>query len=750
MTLPTRVAALLLALPCAVIAQNVAEVQVAPPAVTLRVGERSGLLATAFDRAGNVMSSVHVLWSSNNTQVARVDNNGTVTGVANGVAIIEGRVGARKGSAAVQVVGGTKPALQPPPLQPATSSNDAGGVGQPSGTGSATVLRIEPPTLYLLPSENVRASPRGLKNDGSPAAPVTVTWKSFRPDIANVDANGVVVALAPGQATVQAMTTNGLTATAPVVVQQSDIAIRETGTISMGPGDLDTVHVIVPAQGGRLVSPLALQWSSSDPNVVRVSLTGVITAISPGKANLAVSGLLQARNVDVVVHRSVALLAVRPRWQDEVLVPVGGTSKFEATALGTDRTPVLESPLTWSVADTSIARFDPATSLLTGISAGKTQVVVKGPGQGLSVSWNVRVVAGAVKLSAARIGLPLGKRFVVKGSYADETGTLMGSIAGLTWTAESPQVATVGDDGTITAVDHGHGRITATAPGGRSATVDVFVQGEFVVASSRAGAFELYVGERSNLAQLRRLVADTASEPAFSPDGSRIAFTSATLHGGRHDIAVMDADGANVTRLANSSGSDSRAQFTSDGNAVVFQSERTGHSQVFVQPITGSAAVQLTQEPAVNMQPAVSPDGEMIAFVSTRDAGTNIWLMAKDGSNQRPFTRTAGSSRSTAPHFLRDGSLVYLLETKANGRTTTQVVKGDIATGRLTMLTGTDLLIADYAVAATGDVIALVVNVQAGGKPFYRVYVQRVGTAAGAVPVPTTGAEQMVTPAFMP
>src|SRR6185503_10824712 len=165
------------------------------------------------------------------------DNNGTVTGVANGVAIIEGRVGARKGSAAVQVVGGTKPALQAPPPPPATSSNDAGVPGQPPGTGAATVLRIEPPTIYLLPSENVRASPRGLKNDGSPAAPVTVSWKSFRPDIANVDANGVVVALAPGQATVQAISTNGLTATAPVVVQQSDIAIREAGPISMGPGD---------------------------------------------------------------------------------------------------------------------------------------------------------------------------------------------------------------------------------------------------------------------------------------------------------------------------------------------------------------------------------------------------------------------------------------------------------------------------------------------------------------------------------
>ena len=73
MTVPARIAALLLAVPCASVAQNVAEVQVAPPALTLRVGERSGLLATAFDRAGNVISNVRVLWSSNNVIVARVD-----------------------------------------------------------------------------------------------------------------------------------------------------------------------------------------------------------------------------------------------------------------------------------------------------------------------------------------------------------------------------------------------------------------------------------------------------------------------------------------------------------------------------------------------------------------------------------------------------------------------------------------------------------------------------------------------------
>src|SRR5260370_11328733 len=112
-----------LSTPGVVFAQNVVEVQVAPPSIMLKVGEKSGLLATAFDRVGNVIPTVRVIWSSNNVAVAKVDNNGTVTAVGGGVAIIEARVGSRQGQAAVQVVGapagGGAQGAQPGPGAPA-------------------------------------------------------------------------------------------------------------------------------------------------------------------------------------------------------------------------------------------------------------------------------------------------------------------------------------------------------------------------------------------------------------------------------------------------------------------------------------------------------------------------------------------------------------------------------------------------------------------------------------------------------
>src|SRR5438477_11031936 len=145
MTRDGLIVALGFMIPLAASAQNVAEVQVAPPTVTIRVGERSGLLATAFDRIGNVVPTVRIIWSSNNVNIAKVDNNGTITGVANGVAIIEARVGARRCQAAVRVTGGASPAPPPapppgPPAPPPPPGQDLS--GQPSGSGPAAALRL--------------------------------------------------------------------------------------------------------------------------------------------------------------------------------------------------------------------------------------------------------------------------------------------------------------------------------------------------------------------------------------------------------------------------------------------------------------------------------------------------------------------------------------------------------------------------------------------------------------------------------
>jgi len=87
------------------------------PTVTLRVGERSGLLATAFDRIGNVIPPS----ASSGRPTTSTSRRSTTTAPSPGsqrCAIVEARVGARRGQAAVQVTGGAT-APPPPPAAPA-------------------------------------------------------------------------------------------------------------------------------------------------------------------------------------------------------------------------------------------------------------------------------------------------------------------------------------------------------------------------------------------------------------------------------------------------------------------------------------------------------------------------------------------------------------------------------------------------------------------------------------------------------
>jgi len=740
-------------------AQTVADLQVAPPQVTIKVGERSGLLATAFDRAGNVIPTARITWSSKNIKIARVDNNGTVIGVAGGETIVEAAAGQRKGSVIVQVTGAAAPAQpaaasgQPAAAAAAPATTDAF-AGQPVGAGAAAALRIDPPTIYLLPSENVRVYPRALREDGSPAAPVQVTWKSLKEDVASVDANGNVVGLAAGQGTVLMSGPGGLTATAPVIVDQAEFTILEGAAVTMSPGDLDTLHVIVPSQGSRLVNSLtSLQWSSSDQSVAQVSLTGVLKAVNSGKATLTVTGLRQQKSIDILVHRAVEALAVRPKASVDVAVPLTATVRFFAQPLAADNNPVPEAKVRWTLADTTVASFDTATGLLTGRKLGRTQLTARGPGpQPATVTWNVTVIAGAVKLSVGRVGLSQSGRVTIKANFADDSGVVIGPASGLSWASDAPGVATVGLDGTVSAVGYGRARITATAPGGKTASATVFVGADLVVVSTRGGRAQLFWVDRQNLADLHRVTPppDTAAagEPAFSPDGSRIAYV--TTRDGNPEVYVMDADGANPVRLTTDPQPDGHPAFSADGSTVFFQSPRSGKMQVYSVGVDGTGLKALTTD-SLSQMPAASPDGRTVAYVSYRNKSYDIWLMAPDGTNQRAFTRTPAPTQELEPRFLRDGSLVYVQERREANKTVRQVIKADLASGTTTTLTGIDLWISSFAVSATGDMLALVVPGDPDNKknPMAKVFLQPVGGGAAA-PIPTTGAEQLLAPAFLP
>ena len=195
-------AGLLGLVPASLRAQTASEVQVTPETMTLAVGQKQPIFATAYDRQGNLIASAKFTFWSSDTSIAKVTREGTVQGVAAGLAKVEARTQGRRASLAVLITGA------------------AGGAGS-----AGSLLTLEPTTAMLLPGETVRITPQAVHEDGSATAVGKMTWKSLKPEVATVDSTGLVLAVAPGKSIVQASAPAGLMATLPVEVEQADIAL---------------------------------------------------------------------------------------------------------------------------------------------------------------------------------------------------------------------------------------------------------------------------------------------------------------------------------------------------------------------------------------------------------------------------------------------------------------------------------------------------------------------------------------------
>jgi TolB protein len=238
--------------------------------------------------------------------------------------------------------------------------------------------------------------------------------------------------------------------------------------------------------------------------------------------------------------------------------------------------------------------------------------------------------------------------------------------------------------------------------------------GEIAFESNQTGNWEIFLLDlRTGAARnLTKHPADDLS-PAWSPDGSKLVFSSDRNGDNQPELYVMEADGSKVQRVStssngyrnagwspdggalvvslgfgqmyvmNSDGSDERwlaygfsPSFSPDGRWVLYSADtRTNpNSDVFLYDTAQRQITNLTANPANDWGAVWSPDGTRIAFVSSRAGRSRIYTMNLDGKDVRSITTQGANDLS--PGWSPDGwQIVYT--SGENGNTQLYVIDAD-------------------------------------------------------------------------
>ena len=401
--------------------------------VTLNVGQTQVLAATVSpDNA----TDKTVTWNSSNVVVASVSAEGVVRAVSAGTATISATAGNFTADCSVTVV-----------------------MSVASVSLNKTELTIEKGKSETL---TATVSP-------SDATDKTVSWKSSNTSVVTVDQNGRVTAVNAGSAVITVTTNDGsktATCKVTVVIPVTSVSLNKTElTIEKGKSETLTATVSPSDATDKTVS-----WKSSNTSVATVDQNGKVTAVNAGSAVITVTTKDGSKTATCNVTVVIPVTSVSLN-KTELTIEKGKSETLTATVSPSDAT---DKTVSWKSSNTSVVTVD-QNGRVTAVNAGSAVITVTTKDGSKTATCNVTVVIPVTSVSLNKTELT-----IEKGKSETLTATVSPSDAtdkAVTWQSSNTAVATVDQNGKVTAKELGNVTITVTTKdGSKTATCSVTVK----------------------------------------------------------------------------------------------------------------------------------------------------------------------------------------------------------------------------------------------------------------------------------
>lgn len=412
--------------------------------LTLKKGDSATLTATISPEG----ASKEVTWRSTQESVVSVDQTGKVTGLKVGTATIQAKAGDKIATCTVSVI-----------------------IPPESITMSQSVLTLEEgeqKKLYVtIVPENVSQS---------------VTWESSDKDIANVN-NGWVTAINSGTCKVTAKC-GELSASCEVIVNKKYIYVTgitlNKNSTEIIKGESETLVATVKPENA---TDKTVAWSCDNETIATVDQNGKIMAIKGGKTTIRAKAGNYSAYCDVTVKVPVSSITLD---MTSFRIGIGKYQTINATVKPDDAT---DKTVRWSSSDPDVARCYTSSSgngTVEGMRKG-TAVITATSGD-CSASCTVEVIRAlsSVKLTCQHDGYySYSKKLTIKkGDKAQFQAVYSptdADIFDIEWNSSDPSVATIDNNGLLTAIGAGSAVIKIVADGNEdSCSVTVLVDTESI------------------------------------------------------------------------------------------------------------------------------------------------------------------------------------------------------------------------------------------------------------------------------